>query len=218
MPGNRHAYFLAMSLLVVMRGWINHVRNWSGFGICCFHVCLQYTTDFKFPQCYLVLRFWIIFQRVLPQCTSPATALAVAFALIPQRESSFLFLPLLQQQKFLVTGCLVALARGPGDSVFLVQPLSYILCPWVSGTELSKSSCFFPSDGGSLTAWIQDDFLYFPRIREHFLLPFHRSLWVFIYVYSGVAVAYFLSSRGRNFVPQGITIFKNAETLSDFIA
>lgn len=132
MPGNTHAYVLAMSLLVVMGSWINHVRNWSGFGICCFHVYLRYTTGFKFPQCYLVLRFWIIFQRVLPQCTSPTTASGVAFALIPQRESSFLFLPLLQQQKILVTWCLVALAMGPGDSV---SWFSLCLTSYVSGFQ-----------------------------------------------------------------------------------
>ena len=167
-------------------------------------VCFWYTFNFKLPQHYLELRSWIIFWRLLPQCSSSTTALGLIFELVLQTGSSFLLHPLLQHQKFSVTWYLAwasqvahvkypsantedmrdagsvpgsgrssgggndnplqyswlenpmdrgawwatvhevaeswtpleqlsmhaALLMNTGDSLFLVQPLSYILCPW----------------------------------------------------------------------------------------
>jgi len=181
--------------------------SWSGHGIFFFFskVCLWYTFNFKLPQHYLELRSWIIFWRLVPQCSSSTTALDLIFELVLQTGSSFLLHPLLQHQRFSVTWCLAwasqvahvkyrsantedmrdagsvpgsgrssgggndnplqyswlenpmdrgawratvhevakswtpleqlsmhaALLMNTGDSLFLVQPLSYILCPWV---------------------------------------------------------------------------------------
>ena len=180
--------------------------SWSGRGIFFFSkVCPCYTFNFKLPQHYLELRSWIIFRRLVPQCSSSTTALDLIFELVLQTGSSFLLHPLFQHQRFSVTWCLAwasqgahvkyrsantedmrdagsvpgsgrssgggndnplqyswlenpmdrgawqatvhevakswtpleqlsmhaALLMNTGDSLFLVQPLSYILCPWV---------------------------------------------------------------------------------------
>jgi len=82
--------------------------SWSGHGIFFFFskVCLWYTFNFKLPQHYLELRSWIIFWRLVPQCSSSTTALDLIFELVLQTGSSFLLHPLLQHQRFSVTWCL----------------------------------------------------------------------------------------------------------------
>ena len=200
-----------------MGDWINVVRVDLHFEFSFFsfqRLPLVYF-NFKLPQHYL--KSWIIFQRVLPQCSSSATALDLIFECILQTGSSFLLILLLQHQKISVTWRLAwvsqvshgkvsicqyrrhqrcrfsskigkifwktkwqhatvflageshgkrslagysleveksrtplgwlsmhaALVMNIGDSLFPAQPLSYIPCPWVLGTELSVWPSFF---------------------------------------------------------------------------